>query len=354
MPDTMRALAILRVGEVGLVERDIPRAGPGEAVVRTTASLICTSDVHTVAGALPVPDGRLLGHESVGIVHEVGEGVTTCKVGDRVAVNAVTPDGTCDACQQGYTSQCGGPLGGYRFTIQKDGNLAEYFHVNDADYNLAPIPEGLADEVAVYACDMLSTGFIGAENANIPIGGTAAVFAQGAVGLSATMGAKLCGAGLIIAVEGIPGRAALAKQFGADIVIDPADGNVAEQIMDITHGGVDGAIEALGHPDTWEGCLRSTKAGGTISNLGYHGVEGPTLSIPLDAFGLGMSGKKIVTDLCPGGRERMSRLMRLLDTNKVDPTPMTTHRFAIGDVEAAFETMSSKSDGVVKPLITYP
>ena len=161
MADTMKALAFLGIGKVGLVERPIPTAGPGDAVVRTTKALICTSDVHTVAGLLPVPEGRLLGHESVGVVHEIGEGVTSVQVGDRVAVNAVTPDGTCDNCQAGYTSQCGGPLGGYRFTVQKDGNMAEYFHVNDADYNLAPIPEGLADEVAVYACDMLSTGLIG-------------------------------------------------------------------------------------------------------------------------------------------------------------------------------------------------
>lgn len=353
MPGTMRGLAFLGDGEVGLVERDLPVAGPGEAVVRTTASLVCTSDVHTVAGVLPVPAGRLLGHESVGVVHEIGAGVRTVAVGDRVAVNAVTPDGTCDACQRGFTSQCGGALGGYRYTAQKDGNLAEYFHVNDADYNLAPIPDGLADEAAVYACDMLSTGFVGAENAHIPIGGTVAVFAQGAVGLSATMGARLLGAGLIIAVEGRPERAALAERFGADVVIDPAGGDAAERIVELTGGGVDSAIEALGAQVTFEGCLRATKAGGTISNLGYHGEGGPTLTIPLDAFGLGMAGKRITTDLCPGGRDRMTRLMRLLDTGKVDPTPMTTHRFGLDRAEHAFELMRTKAEDVVKPLITY-
>jgi threonine dehydrogenase-like Zn-dependent dehydrogenase len=353
MSETMRGLALLSVGKVGLVEREIPTAGPGEAIVKTTASLICTSDVHTVAGVLPVPEGRMLGHESVGIVHEIGAGVTRVSVGDRVAVNAVTPDGTCDYCQRGLSSQCGGALGGYRYTAQKDGNLSEYFHVNDADYNLAPIPEGLDDEVAVYACDMLSTGFVGAENAHIPLGGTVAVFAQGAVGLSATMGARLLGAGLIIAVEGIPERAALSKRFGADVVIDPSGGDAAKQIVEMTDGGVDSAIEALGSQVTFEGCLRATRAGGTISNLGYHGEGGPTLTIPLDAFGLGMAGKQITTDLCPGGRERMERLMRLLVTGKVDPTPMTTHRFGIGDAEHAFEMMSGKQDGIIKPLITF-
>jgi isopropanol dehydrogenase (NADP+) len=353
MPDQMRGLAFLGDGRIGLVERDIPTAGPGEAVVRTTASLICTSDVHTVAGVLPVPAGRLLGHESVGVVHAVGEGVTSMRVGDRVAVNAVTPDGTCDYCQRGFTSQCGGPLGAYRYTAQKDGNLAEYFHVNDADYNLAPIPDELPDEVAVYACDMLSTGFAGAQNADIPLGGTVAVFAQGAVGLSATLGARLLGAGLIITVEGIPERAALSTRFGADIVLDPADSDPAARIVELTGGGVDSAIEALGAQVTWEGCLRATRAGGTVSNVGYHGEGGPTLTIPLDAFGLGMAGKKITTDLCPGGRDRMTRLMRLLATGKVDPTPMTTHRFGIAEAEHAFEVMRGKRDNVIKPLITY-
>lgn len=240
-------------------------------------------------------------------MHELGAGVSSVRVGDRVAVNAVTPDGTCDDCQRGHSSQCGRPLGGYRYTAQKDGNLAEYFHVNDADFNLAPIPDDLADEVAVYACDMLSTGFAGAENADIPIDGTVAVFAQGAVGLSATIGARPLGAGLIIAVEGRPDRAALARRFGADIVIDPADGTAAEQIVELAGGGADSAIEALGSQATFEGCIRCVRPGGTVSNLGYHGDSGPTLTIPLDAFGLGMAEKRITTALCPGGRERMTR-----------------------------------------------
>lgn len=353
MLDTMRGLAFLGDGQVGLVEREVPKPGPGEAVVRSTASLICTSDVHTVAGLLPVPGGRLLGHESVGVVHQLGEGVSSVRVGDRVAVNAVTPDGTCDNCQRGHSSQCGGPLGGYRYTAQKDGNLAEFFHVNDADFNLAPIPDELPDEVAVYACDMLSTGFVGAENAAIPIGGTVAIYAQGAVGLSATIGARLLGAGLIIAVEGRADRAALATRFGADIVVDPSDGTAADQIIDLAGGGADAAIEALGSQATFEGCIRCVRPGGTVSNLGYHGESGPTLTIPLADFGLGMAEKRIATALCPGGRERMTRLMRLLATGKVDPTPMTAHRFGIADAEDAFELMTSKRDGVIKPLITY-
>lgn len=200
---------------------------------------------------------------------------------------------------------------------------------------------------------MLSTGFAGAENAAIPMGGTVAVFAQGAVGLSATLGARLLGAGMIITVEGIPGRQELSRRFGADVVLDPGDGDVAGRIVELTGGGVDSAVEALGRQETFEGCLYATRAGGTISNVGYHGESGPTLTVPLDAFGLGVAGKKIATDLCPGGRLRMERLMRLLVTGKVDPTPMTTHRMGLDGAEDAFELMRGKHDGVVKPLITF-
>lgn len=231
--------------------------------------------------------------------------------------------------------------------------MAEYFMVNDADYNVVKIPDSLPDEIAVYAADMLNTGFAGAENAHVPVGGSVAIFAQGAVGLSATIGAKLLGAGLIIAVDGKADRRELAKKLGADVVIDPTDGTAIEQIMDLTGNGVDGAIEALGSQITFEACIRATKPGGFISNVGYHGEGGSTLSIPLDAFGLGMANKTITTALCPGGAERMDRLLRLLDTGKVDPTPMTTHRFGFDDAVHAFDMMTTKADGIVKPLITF-
>ncbi len=350
---TMKGLCMLGIGRVGMVEREIPRAGPGEAIVRTTASLLCTSDVHTVAGLLGIPDGRLLGHESVGVVHEVGEGVTSAQVGDRVVVCAVTPDGTCSACQRGFSSQCGGPLGGYRYTAQRDGNLSEYFFVNDADFNLAKIPDAIPDEKAVYCCDMLTTGFAGAENAKIPLGGSVVIFAQGAVGLSATIGAKLLGAGLIITVDGVPARRELSTHFGADITLDPADGDIVETVVEATGGGADSAVEALGLQVTFENCIQATKPGGTISNVGYHGESGPTLTIPLDGFVLGMGDKSINTALCPGGNERMGRILRLLETGKIDPTPMTTHTMSIDDSERAFELMKTKADGIIKPLITY-
>jgi threonine dehydrogenase-like Zn-dependent dehydrogenase len=350
----MKALAFMETGKVSIIEKPIPDPGPHDAVIKTTAALICTSDVHTVRGVIAIPSGRVLGHESVGIVYKAGAQVTRCKEGDRVTVCAITPCGHCDNCQRGFTSQCGGMLGGYKFTTQRDGNMAEYFFVNDADYNLAPTPKSLSDEQALYTTDMMTTGLAGAENANIPPGGTVAVFAQGPVGLCATMMARLLGAGLVIAVESKPDRVALAKKLGADVVIDPTQGDVAEQIHQLTHGeGVDSAIEALGHPVTFENCIKATRPGGTISNVGYHGEAGNTLSIPLPEFGLGMGDKQIRTALCPGGRERMVRLLRLLEAGRVDPTPLTTHRFPFSQVERAFQMMVTKEDNIVKPLITF-
>ena len=350
----MKALAFLGIGKVGVIDKPVPEPGPNDAVIKTTASLICTSDVHTVRGVISIPEGRVLGHESVGVVYKVGANVTRCKAGDRVAVCAITPCGRCDYCQRGYSSQCGGMLGGYRFTAQRDGNLAEYFLVNDADYNLVSIPTTLSDEQALYTTDMLTTGLAGAENAEIAVGGTVAIFAQGPVGLCATMGARLVGAGLVIAVESKPDRQKLARRCGADMVIDPTQGDPVEQIMQATGGvGVDAAIEALGLPVTFENCIKVTKPGGVISNVGYHGEAGSSLQIPLSAFGLGMGDKKIRTALCPGGRERLTRLLRLIENGRVDPTPLTTHRFPFAQVERAFHMMETKEDNVIKPLVTY-
>jgi threonine dehydrogenase-like Zn-dependent dehydrogenase len=354
MPELMKTFTMLEVGKTAIVEKPIPTPGPNEALVRTTASLICTSDVHTVRGALPVEDGRTLGHESVGVVAALGSAVHGFTDGQRVAVNAVTPCFQCSNCQKGFTSQCGGLLGGYKYTAQVDGNMAEYFLVPAAEANLAPIPDELSDDAAVYACDMLSTGFMGAEHAQITLGDTVVVFAQGAVGLSATIGARLLGAGRIIAVESLPERIALAKQFGADHIVDFTEGDVVEQIMDITGGeGADGAIEALGLPATFEAGLACLKAGGTLSNVGYHGENPAPLQLDLMAFGLGMGDKTIRTGLCVGGSDRMRRIFTLIITGKVDPTPMTTHSFAFDDVERAFTIMANKEDHVIKPLIRF-
>ena len=354
MAKQMKTFVMNKIGEVGVMEKPVPEdPGPTGAIVKTTAALVCTSDTHTVKGAIGEREDLTLGHEAVGVVESVGSEVSVAKPGDRVAVNAITPCYTCENCLRGYTSQCQQMLGGWKFANIKDGVFAEYFHVNNAEANLAPIPDSVPDESAVYTTDMMSTGFMGAEHANIPIGGSVAVFAQGPVGLMATVGAKLRGAGLIIAVESVPKRQEMARHFGADVVVDFTKEDPVERIRELTGGdGVDSAIEALGAQVTFEAAVRAVRPGGTVSVAGYFG-EGDYVKIPREDWGVGMSDKVIRTGLCPGGRERMGRLLRLLENGRVDPTPMTTHTFAFDDIEKAFELMDSKEDGVIKPLVTF-
>lgn len=353
MPETMRAFVMQGIDRVAMSEKPVPDPGPDDAIVKATTALVCTSDTHTVHGAIGDRHDLTLGHEAVGIVARLGSNVTGFREGDRVAVNAITPCYRCHNCQRGFTSQCQEMLGGWKFANQKDGIFADYFHVNAAEANLAPIPEGLSDEQACYCCDMLSTGFAGAENAAIPIGGTVAVFAQGPVGLMATVGARLLGAGRVIAVESVPARQQMARDYGADDVVDLSQVDAVEAILELTGGlGVDSAIEALGAAATFEACVKVTRPGGTISNIGYHG-DGEYVPLPRAEWGVGMGDKTIRTALCPGGGERMGRLMRLIANGRVDPTPMTTHRFPFAEVEKAFRMMADKADGVIKPLIEF-
>jgi isopropanol dehydrogenase (NADP+) len=349
----MKAFVMKAIGRVGFAEKPVPTAGPTDAIIKTTRALICTSDAHTVHGAIGPRENLTLGHEAVGVVHEVGAGVTHFKRGDRVVAGAITPDWGDRAAQAGYPSQSGAALGGWKFANIKDGTFAEYFHVNDADANLAHIPAGVPDEAAVYCCDMMSTGFKAAENGAIPLGGTVAVFALGPVGLMAIAGARLCGAGLIIGVDTIPQRQELGRQYGADRIVDFAREDVVKRILELTDGaGVDAAIEALGSDLSFQNAIKVTKPGGAVSNAGYHG-QGDFVHIPRLDWGVGMAEKTIRTLLCPGGTLRMERMLRLLQSGRLDPTRMTTHTFGFDQLERAFEMMDKKLDNIIKPLITF-
>jgi len=353
MDKTMKAFVMQGIGKVGFMEKPIPEPGPTDAIVKTTRALVCTSDVHTLKGAIGDRKELTLGHEAVGVVYKMGSEVKGFKEGDRVAVNAITPCYKCENCLRGHTSQCQQMLGGWKYANIKDGVFADYFHVNAAEANLVPIPDSVPDEVAVYTTDMMSTGFMGAEHANIPLGGTVAVFAQGPVGFMATVGARLLGAGLIIAVESVPKRQGLAKHFGADVIVDFTKVDPVKEILRLTDGqGVDSAIECLGAQATFEACIKATRPGGTVSVAGYFG-EGDYVKIPRLEWGVGMGDKTIRTGLCPGGSERMKRLIRLLETGRVDPTPLTTHKFKFDGVDQALHLMETKEDGIIKPLIIF-
>lgn len=294
-----------------------------------------------------------LAHESVGVVHAPGRSVTSFSVGQRVAVNAITPCYICENCLRGFTSQRTQALGGWKFANVKDGALAEYFHVNQAVGNLSPIRDSVPDKKAVYAGDMMSTGLREAEHAAIPLDGSVAVFGAGRVGLLSVAGVRLLGAATIIAVEGVPKRQELARLYRVTEIVGFSRSDPVAEIRARTGGkGVDAAIEALGSEITFGNCVRVTRPGGVISNIGYHG-EGDSVRIPRLDWGVGMSDQTIRTGLCPGGNERMSRRLKLLALGRIDPTPMTSHRFRFSEVERAFRLMDTKADGVAKPLLTF-
>ena len=197
--------------------------------------------------------------------------------------------------------------------------------------------------------DIMSTGFAGAEAANIKLGDTVAVFAQGPIGLCATAGARLRGATMIIAVDSVPERLAMARRLGADEVVDFKQSDPVEAIMALTHGrGVDAAIEALGLQTTFESCLEVLKPGGTLSSLGVYSDD---LRIPLAAFHAGLGDNKIVSSLCPGGKERMRRLMNVIASGRLDLGPLVTHHFELDEIEAAYDLFANQRDGVLKIAI---
>lgn len=348
---TMKATVFVGTGKIALEERPVPKAGYGEAVIRITTTTICGTDIHILKGEYPVAPGLIIGHEPVGVIEELGPGVTGYSIGQRVIAGAITPCAQCHTCLDGHHSQCGGKLmGGWRFGNTIDGCQAEYVLVPNAMANLEPVPDGLTDEQVLMCPDIMSTGFGGAESGNIRIGDAVAIFAQGPIGLCATAGAKLKGATKIIAVEGISGRLDMSKRLGADHVIDYTKTDPVEEIMRLTDGkGVDVAIEALGTQRTFESCLRVLKPAGVLSSLGVYSGK---LTIPLDAFAAGLGDHKIITTLCPGGKERMRRLMNVVASGRIDLRPMVTHRFKLDQIEEAYDLFGNQRDGVLKVAIT--
>jgi alcohol dehydrogenase len=352
----MKAAVFIEPGRIELVDKPIPPVGPNDALVRITTTTICGTDVHILKGEYPVAKGLTIGHEPVGIIEKLGSNVQGYEEGQRVIAGAICPSFTSYACQDGVPSQDGGcachgykPMGGWRFGNTIDGTQAEYVLVPDAQANLAPVPDGLTDEQVLMCPDIMSTGFAGAEAANIKIGDVVVIFAQGPIGLCATAGAKLRGASTIIAVDGVDQRLQIAQQMGADITLNFKQVDVVEEILRLTGGrGVDVAIEALGLQSTFESALRVLKPGGTLSSLGVYSTD---LVIPLNAFHAGLGDNKIITSLCPGGKERMRRLLSVVASGRVDLGALVTHEYKLDDIVAAYELFAHQRDGVLKVAI---
>ena len=349
---TMKAVVFRGKDRIAVDEVPKPVPKAGEAVIRITATTICGTDVHIVRGEYPVQAGLTLGHEPVGVIEELGPGLEKDYIaGQRVIVGAITPCGQCFYCLNGAHSQCGGALGGWKFGNTINGAWAEYLLVPDARANLAVIPGALADEDVLLCPDIFSTGLSGAESGNIRVGDTVAVFAQGPIGLCATLGAKLKGASLIIGIDSLPERLQMARRFGADITLNVKDGDPVPAIKNLTDGrGVDVAIEALGQQQTFESALRAIRPGGTLSSLGVYSGK---LVAPYEAFYAGLGDQRIVTTLCPGGKERMRRLMAMIEHHRVDLSPLVTHHFALDDVAEAYGLFSEQRGGVLKVAL-YP
>jgi threonine dehydrogenase-like Zn-dependent dehydrogenase len=350
---TMRATVFHGKDRLRVEERERPRAGVGEAVIRVTLTTICGTDLHILRGEYPVRAGLVIGHEPVGVIEELGAGVTGYSVGERVLVGAITPCGQCRACLSARWSQCGHgadteALGGWRFGNTIDGAQAEYLRVPYAQANLCPIPDDVSDEQAVLLADIASTGIGGAESGGIRPGDAVVVFAQGPIGLCATAGARLMGAALVIGVDGDEARLAMARRMGADVALDIRKTDVVAEIKRLSGGGVDVAIEALGAQPTFEQCLRSLRPGGTLSSLGVYSGK---LQVPYDAFAAGIGDHRIVTTLCPGGKERMRRLLALVQSKRFDPAPLLTHTFPLARIADGYELFGARKDGVLKVAV---
>jgi threonine dehydrogenase-like Zn-dependent dehydrogenase len=357
MATKMKAAVFVEPGRIVLDEKPVPEIGPLDALVRVTTTTICGTDVHILKGEYPVRKGLTVGHEPVGVIEKLGSAVEGYREGQRVIAGAITPSGYSSASLAGCHAQDGPgtahgwkPLGGWKFGNTIDGCQAEFVLVPDAMANLAPVPDRLTDEQVLMCPDIMSTGFAGAESGNIRIGDVVAVFAQGPIGLCATVGARLMGATTIIAVESVPARIEMAKRLGADHVVDFRNVDAVAEVLRLTDDrGVDVAIEALGTQTTFEACLRVLRPGGTLSSLGVYSSD---LRIPLDAFAAGIGDYRIITTLCPGGKERMRRLVAAVSSGRADLRAFVTHRFTLDQIEDAYDLFAHQRDGVLKVAIT--
>jgi threonine dehydrogenase-like Zn-dependent dehydrogenase len=341
------------INDLGWIEKDRPACGPLDAIIRPTIIAPCSSDTHVGHGGSGPKTDLILGHEAVGIVDEVGAGVTRFKVGDLVAVPCVTPNWLSRGVQNYRSfSHDRGMFGSFKFLGEKDGVMAEYFHVNQADPNLAHIPEGVAPEAALMTVDMMSTGFHGAELAEIEIGEKVVVIGIGPVGLMAIAGAALSGASQIFAVGTRPKAAEVALAYGASQIISYKDGPLDAQVLEATGGkGVHKVVVAGGGTQTLAEAVRMTRPNGIVSNVNFLDISDQITLAALD-WGLGMADKDIRGSFCPGGGKRIQRLLNMIEYGRIDPTKMISHRFHGFDaIPEAFKLMDTKAPDLIKPIV---
>jgi threonine dehydrogenase-like Zn-dependent dehydrogenase len=348
----MKAFVYLGGGQAGWAEKDRPHPTGFDAVIRPLVVAPCTSDVHNVAIDCLAP-GRTLGHEGMGEVVEVGPLVQDFRPGDLVVVPPVTPDWRTVPSQLGAHQHCSGLITGQKLSNSEDGLLAEYALIRDIDANAAHLPDGVSPEAAVLAADMLNTGLYGAELAQVQPGDTVVVMGIGPVGLMAVAGARLRGAGRIIAIGSRPKCRELALLYGATDLVNYKEGSVEKQVYQLTNKqGADCCICAGGGSEALGQAVAMVRWGGTVGNVNYFTTYG---DLPLNnvRYGFGMGNKTIRGGECPGGRGRMEKLLALLQYRRVDPTPLITHRFqGLNQAETAFRLMAEKPADLVKAIVT--
>mgnify|MGYP001641274236 FL=1 len=349
----MKGYAMLKIGESGWIEKEKPTCGPLDAIVKPLAVAICTSDVHTLwEGAIGDRHNMILGHEASGEIVEVGPEVKDFKPGDRVLIPAITPDWNSLEAQAGYSMHSGGMPAGWKFSNFKDGVFSEYFHVNDADGNLAKLPDSIDPADACILSDMVPTGFHAVELADVQFGDTVLVIGIGPVGLMCVAGAALRGASRIIAVGTRPVCVEAAKGYGATDFVSYKDGPIDEQVLKLVGDkGVDRICIAGGTVKTFEPAVKCLKPGGKIGNVNYLG-SGDYVNIPRVEWGVGMGHKDIRGGLMPGGRLRMEKLSSLVTAGKLDLHPECTHIFHGWDhIEEALFLMRDKPRDLIKPVV---
>lgn len=349
----MRGYGALGIGKHGWIEKEKPVAGPMDAVLRPIAVAVCSSDTHAMHGGGGELKNVILGHESVAEVVEVGSLVKDFKPGDIVVVPCCTPNWEEIELQQRNSNNAhdAGLMASFKFLLSKDGVFAEFFSVNNADANLVLLPEGVSVDAALMATDMMSTGFYGAEMADISLGDSVVVFGIGPVGLMAVAGAKLRGAGRIYGIGTRPNCVALAKEYGATDIVSYKEGDIVEQILSLEGGKVDSVILAGGDADSMNQALQLIKSNGTISNINYIDAS-DAYNIPAVNWGLGMADITIRGGFCPGGAYRMKKMLNLIKNGRVAPEKLLNYKFEGFDkIKDAFILMDEKPKDLIKPAV---
>lgn len=350
----MKAFVLEEPGKAAWYDAPEPELVPYGAILRPVAVAPCSSDVHTIfgGGSRKAPN-LILGHECVAEILAVGELVRDFVPGEIVAVPAITPDWRNPGIQESNFKHAGAPFSGHQLGRSQPGVFAEKFLISDAETTLAKIPEGVSLEQALMCVDVVTTGFTGAEAAEIKIGDTVAVLGIGPIGLMAIEGARHLGAARIIAVGSRPVCVTLAREFGATEVLDYRDGDVVKQVLDMTDGiGADSVIICGGGDEVFSQAVDMVRYGiGTISNVNYFGGTG-SLEFPKFSGGRGMAGKTIHTELAKGGRVRIERLMNMVKYGRIHPEKLVTHRFyGLDKIEEALYLMKEKPEDLIKPMV---